>query len=206
MPRLVPALSLTLLSALALGCAGDQAYTPINVDQEDTLCRQSTVRLNETSAAAIEFNDDGSANHEGEVEVTLFTETEMRVDTEEVIFSVPGGKIVTVNVGEGSWDFFTDMVFSVDVREAGSSAWDEMSISTNAYDIVWFNSIELNGGNNDLALSTYALCSTRKQDAAGLEFPFDVSKDYEMRIRAYPFNGAGDLVGSYKYNLEVALF
>ena len=37
----------------------------------------------------------------------------MRVDTDEVILSIPGGKIATVAVGEGTWDFFTDMVISM---------------------------------------------------------------------------------------------
>ena len=49
------------------------------------------------------------------------------------------------------------------------------------------------------------LCTASERTINGLEVPFDASSDYEMRIRVFPFDGAGDLVGTYDYSVDVTL-
>jgi hypothetical protein len=198
-------LSLSLLSALAVGCTDAQSYTPISDDNLDELCEQSTVTLSDDTQIAVEFDGQGQASYEGSLDVTLFTSTEMRVDNQELIFSIPGGAIASVDVGEGTWDFFTSMVFSVDVREAGATEWQALSIATNFYDIFWFTDVEINGSTTVFNGTTLTLCTVSEREINGAEIPFDVSSDYELRIRVFPFDGAGDLVGTYDYSVDVTL-
>lgn len=205
MSSLAPLLSLSLLSSLVVACTDAQSYTPISEDNLDELCQQSTVTLSDDTQVAVEFDVDGRASYQGSLEVTLFTDTEMRVDNQELIYSIPGGAIASVDVGEGTWDFFTSMVFSVDVREAGTTAWQDLSIETSQYDIFWFTEMEINGSTSAFAGSTLTLCTASERTINGLEVPFDVSSDYEMRIRVFPFDGAGDLVGNYNYSVDVTL-
>ena len=207
MSSLAPVLSLGLLASLAMGCTGDQAYVPIGDETQDELCQQTTVTLNEVNSTSIELFEPGaSASYEGELEVTLFSKTEMRVDTDEFIFTIPANSIATASMAAGSWDFFTDVVFTIDLRELGTSSWQELSITTSTYDISWFSDVELNGTTNQMASVTYPLCSTSAQEVPAFDVPFDLSKGYEMRLRAFPHNGFGDLVGTYDYTMDVALF
>lgn len=206
MSSLVPVLSLSLLASLAIGCTGDQAYVPIGEETQDELCQQSTVRLNEINTINAEFDAGDTASYDGELEVTLFTKTEMRVDTDEVIFSVPANKIATISMAAGTWDFFTDMVFTVDVRQPGTLSWQEIALTTSSYDITWFSDIELNGPTKKMTAVTYPLCSTSAQETPAFDVPFELSTGYELRIRAFPHNGFGDLAGNYEYSVDVALF
>jgi len=205
MSPLAPILSLSLVSALAIGC-GNQSYTPISEDNLDELCRQSTVALSESSSAAIELDASGQAHYDGSLDVRLFSKAEMRVDTEELIFSIPGGKIATVSAGEGTWDLFSNIVFAVDVRSPGTSEWQQISLTTSAYDIFWFTDLEFNGSTDVLAATTLSLCDSSKRDASNLPVSFDIQSDYEMRVRAFPFDGLGDLVGTYDYRIDVAVY
>ena len=205
MSPLAPLLSLSLLSALAIGCTENQSYTPISGDNLDELCEQSTVTLSDDTQIAVEFDAQGVANYEGSLDVTLFTNTEMRVDNQELIFSIPGGAIASVDVAEGTWDVFTSMVFSVDVREAGATEWETLSVATSAYDIFWFTEMEINGSTSAFDAETLTLCSATEADITGFDIPFNVSSDYELRIRVFPFDGFGDLVGTYDYSVGVTL-
>lgn len=199
---------LSLSCALALtACTGDQSYVPIGEEQQDELCTQSNLDIIERESVALEFDDSGSGSFDGSLDVTLFSRTEMRVETTEIIVSVPADKIAAIDVEEGTWELFTNMVFTVDVRSPGDGVWQSLTVTTNLYDIFWFTNVELNGGTSKVAVSTLRLCSTLEASQDAIDFSaFDITGDYEVRIRAFPFEGAGDLVGTYDYTVNVSLF
>lgn len=196
-------LTLTSLASLSAACLGDQSYTPIGEESADELCQQSLVSLNEIEQVALEVDASGQASYSGLLEVTDFSRTEMRVDTDEIIISVPAQSKIRVSVAEGNWDFFTDMVFAVDMREPGDSEWRELSVSASAYDLFWFKEVEFNAPARVSALSSLALCTSQEISAENLAL--ELEGDYELRIRPFPFEGLGDLVGQYDYTIDVSI-
>jgi hypothetical protein len=202
LPR-ASALALALASTLAVGCAAEEGYTPIGGEENsDELCEQSNLDLREVNSVALELGDTGSADYTGSLEVTQFSRTQMSVDTDEIILSVPGGSIATFEIDEGNFDLFTSMVFAVDIRKPGETQWQDMSLTTNLYDIFWFTDVEFNGNTSDAAISTLRLCSTIGAEQGGIDIPYDLSEDYEVRLRPFPFEGFGDLVGRYDYTIH----
>ncbi len=201
-------LSLALLtSAATSGCISDQSYTPIGEDREDELCKQTqNVDLSTTQSLALELDASGGASYSGSLEVTQFSRTSMKVDTEDLIVSVPAGSIASIEVDQGTYEFFTSMVFAIDVRATGSEAWQRFSVPTTELDFYWFTRVELNGAKGVGSLSTISPCSTTaatNDDAALPPGVFD--GDHELRIRAFPFDGVGDLVGVYDYDVTVTV-
>ena len=196
--------SLALTAAATSACVGDQSYTPIGEGHEDELCQQPVLKLANSASVALEMDDRGNASYAGSLDVTHFSRTEMTVETKDIIVSVPGGSIASVEVEEGYWDLFTDMVLAIDVRKAGSSDWEQVSLETNAYDITWFTKVEFDGKLDIAAVSSLTLCSANAIGSESVSLPgLFLSEAYELRIRAFPFEGAGDLVGSYNYTVNV---
>jgi hypothetical protein len=129
----------------------------------------------------------------------------MTAETQELIVSVPGGSTAGVEVEEGVWEYFNDMIFTLDIRNAGTDIWEPAEFaSAPGYDVLWFTKVQINGAAGDVSASSLALCSSDAIGTESLQVPYvDTSKDYEIRIRTLPFEGLGDAVGSYDYTVNV---
>lgn len=204
--RLLP---LALLFTAA--CVGEQAYTPISTDQSDEICKQGSgvaggeLELSSTGSVGLELDEDGVAYYESTLEVTDFSASDMRVAGEEIIVSIPANRTATFHVEEGDWELFTNMVFKLDVRHAGESEWQDMVLDFSLYDIDWFTEVEFSSELQLSSVSTIRRCSTVEIGGENIELAFDLSEDYEVRMRAFPFEGLGDLVGEYDYAVSVSV-
>ncbi len=206
--RLLSAILCASLATLSGACAAEEGYSPIGGEENsDELCKQGTLAFTESSTVAVEFNSLGEATYEGSLDVTLFSKTEMRVDTEELIFSVPADSILNIGIESADhFDVWTAMVYSIDVRAPGKSEWQPLDILPDSENIFWYTDIEINGASSDAALSTLLLCNASPVEL-DVELPWhlDVANDYEVRLQAFPFEGYGDLVGSYKYAVNASI-
>ncbi len=197
-------ISLALTAASTSACLGDQSYTPIGEDREDDLCPQSKVDLIETQAQALELDEAGAAVYQGSLEVTEFTRTSMRVETEELIVSIPAGSITTLEVAPQNYEYFSEMVFAVDVRQPGDQNWRPIEMESDSYQVSWFSTLEFNGNTESASFETLALCTATAINAEQIQLPkSELSGDHELRIRVLPFDGIGDAVGAYDYDLSI---
>jgi hypothetical protein len=197
-------ISLALSAAAASACVGDQSYTPIGEGQEDDLCLNFAREIVNAGSIAVETDEAGNASYSGAVDVTQFSRTSMTAETQELIISVPGGSSAGVEVEAGIWEYFNDMVFTIDLRNAGSDIWEPVELPATGYDVVWFTKVQVNGAQGDVAASSLALCSSDPIGSESLQVPYvDTSNDYEIRLRTLPFEGIGDAVGSYDYTVNV---
>jgi hypothetical protein len=201
------ALSLALLTAAATGaCLTDQSYTPIGEETEDKLCTQTAANLYSTNTKTLALDGAGRATYSGTSEVSEFSRSSIDVHTEELIIAVPAGSSAGIEIGQGALEYFTSMVFAVDIRRAGGQRWEPIALATPNYDITWFNSIDVDASQYSAVLSTLSLCSTSTIDTTLTDLPSDVlSSDHEIRLRAYPFDGVGDAIGVYDYELTVSV-
>lgn len=227
MSHVAACLLISLVSTLAVACTDDEILVPASEDKLDTLCpEEPTSVLLTTSEAPVEYEfpvgNYGApqvARFDGTLNYISATDNEMHVDTQELIFNIPGSHLVTIEAGEGRTDLFTTMTFAVDFREPGTTAWQSIFLPAIQYDVWWFTNMELSGvdvnpdsepgigdnwySENTMSFDTLTLCEAKNWSLTSYGLPFDATKDYEMRIRVFPFKGFGSLEGVYDYNLVV---